>query len=141
MSNSEDLGLRVSLTGNKEAATGLQGVADAETKVADAAKKVGTASQSAAVGMQKQATTARESTAANTELARSLASGSQNMAGFGGSGGAVVSMLRGLISGATLAGAAMLALGAVQTFSRMQDEARVTLAREGFRVTRGSRPP
>lgn len=129
MSTTEELGLRVTLTGQQAAAAGLKDVATAEDRVADGARRATTALGDNKVALDRQSVSTHAAAEAQRGYTDRLAQAAQGLGSFGAAGNVVTSMLSSLRGGALLVTAAFAGMAALNAFGQMQDDARVTLAR------------
>ena len=125
----EELGLRVTLTGNQQAASGLAQVAEAEKKVGDAAKQASTALDGAARSTEKLTSVSQSGAQSQRTFADALQQSQAAMQAQASGAGLLSGWMSKLVTGATAVTLAMSAMSAASWFGQMQDDARVTLAR------------
>lgn len=128
-STTEELGLRVTLSGNQQAAAGLGQVADAEKKVGDAAKQASTALDGAARSTEKLTSVSQSGAQSQRTFADALEQSQASMQAQASGAGLLSGWMSKLVTGATAVTLAMSAMSAASWFGQMQDDARVTLAR------------
>lgn len=128
-STTEELGLRVTLSGNQQAAAGLGQVADAEKKVGDAAKQASSALDGAARSTEKLTSVSQNGAQSQRTFADALQQSQASMQAQASGAGLLSGWMSRLVTGATAVTLAMSAMSAASWFGQMQDDARVTLAR------------
>lgn len=128
-STTEELGLRVTLSGNQQAAAGLGQVADAEKKVGDAAKQASTALDGAAKSTEKLTSVSQNGAQSQRTFADALQQSQASMQAQASGAGLLSGWMSKLVTSATAVTLAMSAMSAASWFGQMQDDARVTLAR------------